>query len=199
MFTKPSVLSIALLNAIACTDVLSLSMRDHTFSHVSCGAWTRDVKSSPIHNPFDSCEWFSCYDCSDHMVCSSHQDLVRASYVCAVHVLLKDVHTRHMAHVCYKGALQQSKVTTQREKLSDIKVLLVSWLHVTLLQKVARVMSSFAASLRSAHRHVLSHCAQRWARHIKSRERSAPASSQMRSRRARALLVRVTGGGGERC
>ena len=103
---KPSVLSIALLDTIACTDVLSSSMRDCAFSHVSYGAWTRDVKSSPIHNPFDSYEWFSCYDYSDHMVCSSHQDLARASYVHAACALLRDVHMRHMLHVHYKGALQ---------------------------------------------------------------------------------------------
>ena len=103
--TKPSVLSIVLLNTIAYTDVFSLSIRDYTFSHVSCSAWIRDVKSSPIHNPFDSYEWYSCYDYSDHMVCSSYQDLVRASYVHAAYVLLRDVHMRHMVHVYYKGAL----------------------------------------------------------------------------------------------
>ena len=107
--TKPSVLSIALLNTIARTDVFSLSVRDCTFSHVSYGAWTRDVKSSPTHNPFDSCEWCSCHDCSDHMVCSSHQDLARASYAHAACALLRDVHTRHMLHARYKGALQPER------------------------------------------------------------------------------------------
>ena len=107
MITKPSVLSIALLNTIEHADVFSSSTRDCTFSHVSCSAWTRDVKSSPTHDPFDSCEWCSCYDCSDHMVRSSHQDLVRASCVHAACALLEDVHVRHVACACnYKGALQ---------------------------------------------------------------------------------------------
>jgi hypothetical protein len=64
------------------------------------------MKSGPIHNPFDSYEWYSCYDYSDHMVCLSYQDLVRASYVYILYVLLKDVHIRHMVYVYYKGALQ---------------------------------------------------------------------------------------------
>ena len=116
---KPSVLSIALLNTIAHTDVFSSSMRDCAFSHVSCSAWTRDVKSSPIHNPFDSCEWFSCYDCSDHMVCLSYQDLVRASYAHTVCVLLEDVHMRHMVHVCYKGALQRGCAIAASDQSKD--------------------------------------------------------------------------------
>ena len=86
-------------------------------------AWTRDVKSSPIHNPFDSYEWCSCCDYSDHVVCSSHQDLVRASYVHTVYVLLKDVHIRHMAYVHYKGALKV-EAKTFYYRFMDVKVII---------------------------------------------------------------------------
>jgi hypothetical protein len=70
-------------------------------------AWTRDLTSGPIHDPFDTCEQFSCYDHSDHTVCSSHQDLIETWHVHASCALLKDPCVCHTIDTHYKGALQK--------------------------------------------------------------------------------------------
>jgi hypothetical protein len=42
-------------------------------------------------DPFDTHEQFSCHDCSDHVVCSSHQDLDCLSLVCVSCMPLEDL------------------------------------------------------------------------------------------------------------
>jgi hypothetical protein len=60
-----------------------------------CMLGTWDQMLGPMHDPFNTCEQFSHHDCSDHMVCSSHQDSARASHARMPCALLRDVRMRH--------------------------------------------------------------------------------------------------------